>query len=472
MAARHAIGPARGVNAVRPALRLTRAVHRALKSGCYRRRMNLGHPIPAELTDQELLAEVVRLAADERYATVRLVAALIEVETRRLHLGQGCSSLFVYCTRVLKLSEHAAYGRIEAARAARRFPTLLDWLERGDLTLTTVCLLAPHLTAANAEALLDQARGRSKRQVEEIVAALRPQPCAAATIRKLPDRSARTVAAVLAQDVECALQNEPRAAAAERLPAPPAATPRAPGDGALAGSPGFRPRVQPVAPARYKLQVVINARTEEKLRRARDLMRHANPSGDLAVVLDRALDLLVAELERSKHASVRRPSPASHLATRSRHIAAAVRREVWRRDGGQCAFVGPAGRCGETGFLEFHHVRPHANHGPATTENIELRCRAHNQYEATFAVCGFTRHRRPAVPMRMLSATELGPDRVRDAPCGPGALRARCTAMAHIVGTIVCYREKSRFEGAPGSVSSSSSQPGPVPGDARGGEAR
>jgi hypothetical protein len=38
--------------------------------------------------------------------------------------------------------------------------------------------------------------------------------------------------------------------------------------------------------------------------------------------------------------------------------------------------------CGETGFLEYHHVVPFADGGPATSENIQLRCRAHNAYEA------------------------------------------------------------------------------------------
>jgi hypothetical protein len=301
---------------------------------------------------------------------VQLVAALTEVEARRLHLAQGCSSLFVYCTRVLKLSEHAAYGRIEAARAARRFPVLLAWLERGDLTLTAVCLLAPHLTASNVDTLLERARGRRKREVEEIVATLRPQPCPATAIRKLPDRSAVGAVILPSQD------------AAQEATGTPVARPALPLREAPADSPARRALVQPIASARYKLQVAIDARTEEKLRRARDLMRHANPSGDLAVVLDRALDLLVADLERAKLAAVRRPRAASQPSGRSRHIPAAVRREVWRRDAGRCAFTGPAGRCGETGFLEFHHVQPYVDDGPATAENIELRCRAHNQYEA------------------------------------------------------------------------------------------
>jgi hypothetical protein len=59
-----------------------------------------------------------------------------------------------------------------------------------------------------------------------------------------------------------------------------------------------------------------------------------------------------------------------------------VKREVWNRDGGRCAFVGNAGRCDERGFLEFHHLEPFAAGGPTTVENLELRCRAHNAYEA------------------------------------------------------------------------------------------
>ena len=74
------------------------------------------------LSDAELLAQVKTLVTTERDTTARLIAVLAEFDARKLYLGQGCSSLFTYCTGVLHLSEHAAYGRIEAARAARKFP--------------------------------------------------------------------------------------------------------------------------------------------------------------------------------------------------------------------------------------------------------------------------------------------------------------------------------------------------------------
>ena len=141
------------------------------------------------LSDSDLVTEVARLAGCERHATAQLIASLAELDARRLYLGQGCSSMFTYCTQVLRLSEHAAYNRIEAARAARRFPVILDRLADGSITLTTVCLLASHLTPDNHRDLLEAARLKSKRDVEVLVAGLRPQPPVPSLVRKLPATS-------------------------------------------------------------------------------------------------------------------------------------------------------------------------------------------------------------------------------------------------------------------------------------------
>src|SRR3990170_2547713 len=128
------------------------------------------------LSDEALVARVKHLAAREREATGALIAHLAELDERRLYLAESCASLFTYCTQVLHLSEHAAYGRIEAARAARRFPVILERLEDGSVNLTTIGLLAGHLTGENHGGLLDAARPKSKRQGEGIVVRLRPLP--------------------------------------------------------------------------------------------------------------------------------------------------------------------------------------------------------------------------------------------------------------------------------------------------------
>jgi hypothetical protein len=279
------------------------------------------------------------------------------MDARRLYLGQGFSSLFTYCTQVLRLSEHAAYGRIEAARAARRFPALLDSLADGSITLTTACLLSPHLTVENHLEVLASARCKSKREVELIVAGLRPRPPVETTVRKLPT---------------------PRVPEASRLNLDSADASASP----ARSVPSRRSIVAPLAPETYRIQFTMSRGMHDRLRRAQDLLRHTIPSAEPAAIFDRALALLLADLEKSRCAATARPGHARAVGAGSRHVPAAVRREVWKRDEGRCAFVGANGRCTERGFLECHHVVPFAAGGPTTTDNLELRCRAHNQHEA------------------------------------------------------------------------------------------
>jgi len=162
-------------------------------------------------------------------------------------------------------------------------------------------------------------------------------------------------------------------------------------------TPAPRPAVvTPLAPERYRIQVTVSRETVDKLRRAQDLLRHVVPSGDPASIVDRALTALLAQIERTKLAATDAPRARGELHLGSRHIPAAVRRAVWARDGGRCAFVGARGRCTERGFLEFHHVVPYAAGGEATIETIALRCRAHNQYEAMLDFTLFADARAPA----------------------------------------------------------------------------
>src|SRR5882762_2389326 len=132
--------------------------------------------IPSQLSDDDLIDQVKVLARCEREATASLIAHLAELDARRLYLGAGFSSLFTYCCEVLHLSEPAAYNRIEAARAARRWPVILGMVGEGALSLATVRLLSSHLTAENHQELLAAATGKSKRQVEELLVRYFPQP--------------------------------------------------------------------------------------------------------------------------------------------------------------------------------------------------------------------------------------------------------------------------------------------------------
>jgi hypothetical protein len=140
----------------------------------------------SRLSDAELVAQVKSLVALERDATAQIVAHLAELDTRDVHLREGYTSLFVYCRDALGLSEWEAYNRIEVARAARRFPVILDMLADGSVNLTTVKLLAFHLTPANHRDVLESAGGKRKPEVEEIVARLSPRPDVPPSLRRLP----------------------------------------------------------------------------------------------------------------------------------------------------------------------------------------------------------------------------------------------------------------------------------------------
>jgi len=156
-----------------------------------------------QLSDQQLIAQVKLLAQREREATAALIAHLAVLDERGLYLAEGCSSMFTYCLQVLHLSEHAAYGRIEAARAARKYPIILEFLGNGSVNLTTVTLLAPHLTPENHVDLLGAAKHQRKRQVEELVAALRPLPSVPSSIRRLPAPSRGSGPATVPEATSC-----------------------------------------------------------------------------------------------------------------------------------------------------------------------------------------------------------------------------------------------------------------------------
>jgi hypothetical protein len=138
------------------------------------------------LSDIELVTRLKGFVARERDATAEIVAHLAEMDMRDVYLREGYPSLFVYCRDALGLSEDETYNRIEVARAARRFPVILDMLAEVAVNLTAVRLLAPHLTPDNHRGVLESARGKRKSEIEEIVARLSPRPDVPPSIRKLP----------------------------------------------------------------------------------------------------------------------------------------------------------------------------------------------------------------------------------------------------------------------------------------------
>ncbi len=320
-----------------------------------------------ELSDDALVSQLAALCLEGHRLTARLVVYLIEVEERRLDSKAACTSMFDFCVRRLGMSEGAAFRRINAARLVKRFPGLLARIESGELRLSTLVLLRSHLThgdEAQAAALAAAVAGKTQREVEEVLARIEPRPDVPSSIAELPRPH---------------VQVELGARGPEAVVVPAPRTPRG--------------RFEPLSESRFKVQLTASCELRDKLERARDLMSHRNPSGDLAVVVERAVDLLLDQLERERLGKATRPKRASTTtATRldpprargaGGAIPRAVRREVFARDGEMCTFVDAEGRrCPSRTYLELDHVHSRALGGPDDTTNLRVRCRTHNRLHA------------------------------------------------------------------------------------------
>jgi hypothetical protein len=354
------------------------------------------------LSNEEVATGLERTVSAVRRSTGELIAYLGEVEERRLHLLAACGSMFEFCVERLGFSEDEACRRIEAARLARRFPALFPLLAEGKLSLSAVALLKPHLDAGNLEQLLAGVSGKSVRKAKEFLAARFPSADVPSSVRKLPERTPGSGAA------ESGGQN------ADALPAPNAATssnanvsnsvgsaPAASEPLRLAPSraplPSDRARADeltPLSSERYAIRFTASKELKEKIELARELLRHVSPSGDFAPVIERALDLLLADLSKRRFGKVRSGGARSSSSVgcsnaeaqdspESRHIGRAVRREVAERDGIQCSWTDNRGRrCASRAWLEYDHRQPFARGGPSTAENVRLLCRAHNHLAA------------------------------------------------------------------------------------------
>jgi hypothetical protein len=315
----------------------------------------------ALLSDPDLLVRTHELIDHSQCTEADLLVHLGEIDERKLYLERAFPSMFEFCVGELRFSEDVAYNRIVVARAGRRLPAVIETFRSGQVHLSGLRLLAPHLTAENHRKLLAEAAGKTKREIEELVAQLAPQPAVAPTVRKLPVRPAPASA-------------EPLAFALDPAPA----RPPAPED--------HRPAIAPLAEETYRVQFTASRAFRDKLRQAQDLLRHRVPDRDLACIFGKALDLLIEQVKKERFAvgrKPRQPSAVSGQEAPTRHIPDAIKRKVYERNGGRCMFTDESGRrCPETGGLEFDHLDGFALTHRHDADRIRLACRNHNQHAA------------------------------------------------------------------------------------------
>jgi hypothetical protein len=289
----------------------------------------------SQVSDYQLKVELQQLNQKCHRLEAELLLYLGELDQRRLYREEACSSAFEFCTSRMGYSEDVAYKRVGAARLMRQFPGIYDLLAEGQLHLTALMLLKPHLTEANHQDWLLAACHKSKRELERLLVSRCPKPDAKASVRKLPSASL--------------VPNEPNlqsssgdckdAASGFEEPtfAPAAATAAAAiaGTGSVggtvstmaaepAGAFGLKtkptvaapqahpdPRVAPLSSSTYRVTFTASEQLKQKLDRARELLSHCIPPSDLPALIERALDQLLEREQTRRYGAIPKCKPAS-----------------------------------------------------------------------------------------------------------------------------------------------------------------
>jgi hypothetical protein len=332
--------------------------------------------------DQVLLNDMALLAKHDRRTTALMLAHIAEIRRRKLYRGAGYSSMYRYLVQELGMSGDVAYKRLQAAKAACKFPGILAAIEDGRLHLTGVVLLEPHLTAENSRALLTAAVHQSTRGIKKLIAERFPKADLPTVVRPIAAGHAEcTPNSVTEQGFQASpaavleLDSNPVVASQS------SGSPDAPQSLAPTPMPTYA-RVEPLSPQRYGVQFTIDEITHALLGDVQALLGASVPSSDIAGVFAMALECLKAKLEKQKFAQCDRPGKRRG-SKNPRYVPNDIKRAVWKRDGRRCAFVGTGGkRCDAREGLELDHITPVSRGGESTLANLRLCCRAHNQYEA------------------------------------------------------------------------------------------
>lgn len=348
------------------------------------------------MSDDELEKSLRFLAHHEKRAIARLLAHLAVFDERQIAMQRKGQSLFDYCVHDLRYDEGDAFRRIRGARVAVKYPIALDHLENGKLSLTSLVVLHPILKPENFRDWFQKAEGKTRKQLEVIVASVFPEQDKPDFMRRLPPGYPTIVPSPpeTAVDVLPSASFDSGQAPSEWLaiPAPTAPTGRVWQD------------VYPISSDRVRIGFDAAATLMRLIERARQLLRHKYPEGRLEDVM---LDVLETFLERrdpQRRLGLKKRVPPmpkesimaaddkeeGRLPTRflrayaaGRYIPAKVKSAVWARDQGRCAWRFDDGTvCGGRDFVEFDHIVPFAKGGRSEYRNIRLLCRAHNQLAA------------------------------------------------------------------------------------------
>lgn len=298
-----------------------------------------------DLTDRDdwqLMDELQTLVVRESQITAKVLLYLAEMERRKLHVHYGYSSLFGYCTKgPLRYSETQAISRIRSARLIDRYPELIPLFATKKVNVTTLSMIYAVLTDENAEELIRKITGASKKHVQDLVARLKPETQVA--------ESTRTVA------VTCASTGSDINDLEELI----------------------------------EFKFALPKEYEEHFEELKSILSNKYPKGiKISDVFQECMEVAMDKLSPKRREARRekrktKVKRAKNKVENTRHVELQLRDRIDIRDERCCTYVGPDGTvCGSKHQLELHHIKPFAKGGKHSVDNLTLRCRTHNQYEA------------------------------------------------------------------------------------------
>ena len=395
------------------------------------------------LSDRELLRQTGTLVRHERHLQGAVIDHMAEIEGRRLYLQRGCSSLFDYAVRELGYSEAAAGRRIGAVRLCADQPDTRERLRDGSLTLSAAAELqwafdrqrrrgsisgiassapagsataadsapagaaAPSasdsepplvLDAAGRQKLVEEATGKSTRQVRRMLADLDPELAVPADrMRPLGD-GRYELKAVIDADCQQGLEQlrgllshvDPRMTIGQLVGRivqealdrhDPSRPPRRARTGNRPAADDSKPAAAAkdhAAPESGHAVTVQDAPLPAAATPTPERPAPPEPSSAPAPNRQAATERRAAAGSKPAGAA----TPAAKPRASGRVIPAAVKRQVWQRDGGRCSYVDPetGRRCNSRHLIEIDHILPYAMGGSADPENLRLVCRVHHRH--------------------------------------------------------------------------------------------
>ena len=276
------------------------------------------------LSDDQLHSQIINTSERERAVTLELLKELNEVERRHLYSKYSCSSLHAYCVKHLKMSDPQAARRVNASRLLKEVPVIEEKILDGTMTLTSVSQAATFFK--------QEARSGQKFEASEKLEVL----------TQLESKSTREVEQILVSK---------------------SASPEI----------HLKDRVKAKTENLNEVRLHFDNETIEMLEKLKSLWSHAMPNASYSDLFKRMIE-----------ESMRRHDPIKKAERSHKTGKSWIKHQVRFRDQNRCTFVDPrtGERCNSEHFLEEDHIQPKALGGEYTTENIRLRCRAHNQRHA------------------------------------------------------------------------------------------